>query len=151
MSTLSLFPEAEDAPEPTPRPDADLGPEPPPRLRRPVRDQMIMRPCSIDELIADDHDARLVWDLVQTWDLSQFLQTIKARGEAPGRASTDPRLLISLRLYAATQGVAGGRELARLCRESDPFRWLCGLVSVNYHSLNDFRVEHAEPLKDLGS
>ena len=110
---------------------------------------MIMRPCSIDELLADDHDARLVWDLVQTWDLSRFLQTIRARGEAPGRASTDPRLLIALWLYAATQGVAGGRELARLCRESDPYRWLCGTVSVNYHMLNDFRVEHAEPLKDL--
>jgi transposase len=149
MSTLTLFPESEDAPVPTPRPAAALGPEPPPRLRRPVRDQMIMRPCSIDELIADDHDARLVWDLVQTWDLSLFLQTIRARGEAPGRASTDPRLLIALWLYAATQGVAGGRELARLCRECDPYRWLCGTVSVNYHWLNDFRVEHAEPLKDL--
>jgi transposase len=149
MSTPTLFADSEDSPEPTPRPAADLGPEPPPRLRRPVRDQMIMRPCSIDELLADDHDARLVWNLVQTWDLSRFLQTIRARGEAPGRASTDPRLLISLWLYAATQGVAGGRELARLCEQSDPYRWLCGSVSVNYHMLNDFRVEHIEPLKDL--
>jgi transposase len=149
MSTPTLFPESEDSPEPIPRPAADLGPEPAPRLRRPVRDQMIMRPCSIDELIADDHDARLVWNLVQTWDLSRFLRAIRARGEAPGRASTDPKLLISLWLYAATQGVAGGRELARLCEESDPYRWLCGTVSVNYHLLNDFRVEHAEPLKDL--
>jgi transposase len=110
---------------------------------------MIMRPCSIDELIADDHDARMVWDLVQTWDLSQFLGTIRARGEAPGRASTDPRLLVALWLYAATQGVAGGRELARLCTESDPYRWLCGTVSVNYHTLNDFRVDHAGAVSDL--
>jgi transposase len=110
---------------------------------------MIMRPCSIDELIADDHDARLVWSLVRTWDLSGFLGTIKARGEAPGRASTDPALLVSLWLYAATQGVAGGRELAGLCLQSDPYRWLCGSVPVNYHMLNDFRVEHADPLKGL--
>jgi transposase len=149
MSTLPLFSEPQDAPEPAPRAAADLGPAPPPRLRRPDRHQMIMRPCSIDELIADDHDARLVWDLVQTWNLDRFLQTIRARGEAPGRASTDPRLLVSLWLYAATQGVAGGRELARLCQESDPYRWLCGTVPLNYHLLNDFRVEHAEPLKDL--
>jgi transposase len=110
---------------------------------------MIMRPCSIDELIDDDHDARLVWKLVQTWNLDGFLKIIRARGEAPGRASTDPRLLISLWLYAATQGVANGRELARLCLQSDPYRWLCGSVSVNYHMLNDFRVEHAEALKGL--
>jgi transposase len=146
---MPLFPESEDAPEPIPRPSADLGPEPPPRLRRPARDQMIMRPCSIDELIPTGHDVRLVWDLVRTWDLSSFLRIIKARGEAPGRPSTDPSLLISLWLYAATQGIAGGRELARLCRESDPYRWLCGTVTVNHHMLNDFRVDHIEPLKDL--
>jgi transposase len=149
MNTLPLFPDAEEGPEPTARPPVDLGPAPPPRLRRPDREQMLMRPCAIDELIPDDHDARLVWDLVQTWDLTRFLDTIRARGEAPGRAATDPRLLIALWLYAATRGVAGGRELERLCQNSDPYRWLCGTVSVNYHRLNDFRVENEEALQGL--
>jgi transposase len=149
MNTPPLFPDLEGAEEPSPRPPVDLGPLPPPRLRRPDREQMLMRPCSLDELLADDHDARLVWDLVQTWDLSRFLDTIRARGVAPGRSATDPQLLIALWLYAATQGVAGGRELARLCESSDPYRWLCGSVSVNYHMLNDFRVEHEAALKDL--
>jgi hypothetical protein len=31
-----------------------------------------MRPCSVDELIGDDHDARLVWRLIETWDLAPF-------------------------------------------------------------------------------
>jgi transposase len=110
---------------------------------------MLMRPCSIDELIGDDHDARLVWQLVETWDLAAFLATIRARGETPGRAATDPKLLVALWLYAATQGVAGGRELARLCESSDPYRWLCGTVPVNYHMLNDFRVDHEAGLKGL--
>ena len=103
----------------------------------------------LDELLADDHDARLVWQLVQTWDLSAFFATIRARGEAPGRSATDPRLLVALWLYAATQGVASGRELARLCEASDPYRWLCGMVPVNYHMLNDFRVEHEAAIDGL--
>lgn len=148
MSTPLLFPDLE-GDEPTERPPADLGPAPPPRLRRPNREQMLMRPCSIDELISDDHDARLVWQLVETWDLAEFLAPIRARGETPGRAATDPKLLVALWLYAATQGVAGGRELARLCESSDPYRWLCGTVSVNYHMLNDFRVDHEAGLKGL--
>jgi transposase len=148
MSTPPLFPDLDSDP-PTERPPVDLGPIPPPRLRRPNRQQMLMRPCSIDELIADEHDARLVWQLVQTWDLARFLDTIRARGETPGRAATDPALLVALWLYAATQGVAGGRELARLCESSDPYRWLCGTVPVNYHMLNDFRVDHEAALKDL--
>jgi transposase len=148
MSTPPLFPDL-DGDGPTERPPADLGPAPPPRLRRPDREQMLMRPCSIDELIGDDHDARLVWQLVATWDLSAFLATIRARGEAPGRSATDPKLLVALWLYAAAQGVAGGRELARLCGCSDPYRWLCGTVPVNYHMLNDFRVDHEAALKGL--
>jgi transposase len=148
MSTLPLFPGLE-GDEPTERPPADLGPAPPPRLRRPDREQMLMRPCSIDELIGDDHDARLVWQLVETWDLAAFLATVRARGETPGRSATDPKLLVALWLYAATQGVAGGRELARLCEASDPYRWLCGTVPVNYHMLNDFRVDHEAALKGL--
>ena len=147
MSTPPLFPDLE-GDEPRERLTPDLGPAAP-RLRRPDREQMLLRPCSIDELIGDEHDARLVWKLVETWDLARFLDTIRARGEAPGRSATDPKLLVALWLYAATQGVAGGRELARLCESSDPYRWLCGTVPVNYHGLNDFRVEHEAVLEDL--
>ncbi len=148
MSNSPLFPDLE-GDEPTERPPADLGPAPPPRLRRPDREQLLMRPCAIDELIGDDHDARLVWQLVESWDLSAFLDVIRARGETPGRSATDPKLLVALWLYAATQGVAGGRELARLCESCDPYRWLCGTVPVNYHMLNDFRVDHEAALKGL--
>ena len=46
-------------------------------------------------------------------------------------------------------GSRQARELDRLCRESDPYRWLCGGVSVNYHTLSDFRVDHEAALDDL--
>ena len=92
---------------------------------------------------------RAIWALVQRWDLTLFLQRIRARGKRPGRAATDPQLLIALWLYAATEGLGCGRQLARLCTESDPYKWLCGGVSLNYHTLNDFRVDHEEALDDL--
>jgi transposase len=110
---------------------------------------MTMRPATLEELVPDDHDVRTVWAIVRSWDLSRFLDTIRARGATPGRAATDPELLIALWLFAATEGVANARELDRLCREKDPYRWLCGDVSVNYHTLSDFRVDHEEALDDL--
>jgi hypothetical protein len=63
---------------------------------------------------------RALWDLVQRWDLSLFLQRIRARGPRPGRAATDPQLLIALWLYATIEGIDCGRQLARLCIEGDP-------------------------------
>jgi transposase len=92
---------------------------------------------------------RAIWALVQRWDLTLFLQGIRARGERPGRAATDPQLLIALWLYATIQSVGCGRQLARLCIESDPYKWLCGGVSLNYHTINDFRVDHEAALDDL--
>jgi transposase len=87
--------------------------------------------------------------LVLRWDLTLFLRGIRARGERPGRAATDPQLLIALWLYATIDGIGCGRQLARLCIESDPYKWLCGGVSLNYHTLNDFRVDHERALDDL--
>jgi transposase len=125
-------------------PDADL----PPRLRRPDRHRII-EPRTYDQLVPHDHKVRAVWALVQGWNLTLFLEGIRARGERPGRAATDPQLLIALWLYATIEGVNCGRKLDRLCRESDPYQWLCGGVSLNYHTLNDFRVDHGDALDDL--
>ncbi|HWM29080.1 MAG TPA: IS1182 family transposase [Woeseiaceae bacterium] len=120
-----------------------------PRLRQPDRRQMTLEPCCLDERLAADHPARTVWAVTGRLDLSAYYAAIDARGEAPGRASTDPRLLIALWLLAATEGIGNGRKLARLCEEHDAYRWLCGGVSVNYHTLNDFRVGHEEALDGL--
>ena len=39
-------------------------------------------------------------------------------------------------------GVGSAREVQRLCGRDDPYRWLCGGVSVNQHTLADFRCAH---------
>jgi transposase len=65
--------------------------------------------------------------VVQKLDLSAFYQPIKARDGVSGREAIDPMLLMALWLYAATRGVGSARELGRLCQESKPYRWLCGL------------------------
>src|SRR3954466_8325674 len=130
--------------QPPPPPDLNA----PPRLRRPQRHQLL-NPRTYDDLVPQDHPVRALWDLVQRWDLTLFLQGIRARGARPGRAATDPQLLIALWLYASIEGIGCGRQLNRLCTESDPYKWLCGGVSLNYHTLNDFRVDHEEALDDL--
>lgn len=121
----------------------------PVRLRRPDRAQVTMRVECDDQLIPQAHRARTIWSVVEKLDLSAFHQPIKAREGVCGRDATDPALLVALWLYAATRGVGSARELARLGVESRPYRWLCGGVTVNHHSLSDFRVGHAAALDEL--
>jgi len=120
-----------------------------PRLREPQRDQIELRAMDIDSLIGEDHAARLIWAYVEQIDLRELEDAIKAREGGPGHPAITPRLLLALWLYATSDGVGSARALARLCEFHDAYRWLCGGVSVNYHTLSDFRVGHGELLDRL--
>jgi transposase len=120
-----------------------------PRLREPVRDQVELRVMDLDRLIAADHPARLIWDYVKGLDLSALEQAVRAREHTPGQAPATPRLLLALWLYATVEGIGSARALDRLCDSHDAYRWLCGGVSVNHHSLSDFRTADPELLDRL--
>lgn len=139
----TLFPLPEASPQP---PEMGRGK---PRLETAQRQQVSMRYAALDDLLPEDHRARLVWAMVESYDLSRFYARIEAvEGEA-GRPAIDPRLLVGVWLYGTLEGVVSARELARLCEEHLAYQWLLGGVSVNYHTLADFRVEYEAELDDL--
>jgi transposase len=111
-----------------------------PRLREANRAQVELRASDLDSLLPEDHRARLVWGYVVRQDMDRLFEAIKARGSNAGRAAIDPRILFALWLYATLDNVGSGREVTRLTQEHDAYRWICGGVPVNYHTLNDFRA-----------
>ncbi len=120
-----------------------------PRLQRPDRAQITLRPSDLESLLPADHRARLVWAFVEGLDLSAFHARIKAVEGHSGRPPIDPAILVALWLYATLEGVGSARALDRLCAEHDAYRWICGAVGVNYHTLADFRVSEADLLDAL--
>lgn len=122
---------------------------PAPRLRRAKRAGVAPVPVRLEVLLPEDHLARLVWAAVERLDLSAFLAGIKAVEGHGGQPANDPRVLLALWLFAFSQGVTSARKLDRLCVEHLAYIWLCGGVSMNYHTLADFRVDHAVALDDL--
>ena len=89
--------------------------------------------------------------MLEGLELSRFCAPIKARENTPGRDATDPRVLLGLWLYGLSEGVNSAREIARLSTEHAAYRWLCGGVSVNHHTLSDFRSGHGVALDELFS
>jgi transposase len=147
--TPPLF-DPDDLPEPpSPAQAARSVPAGKPRLRLPHRDQVEMRWASLDELLEADHPVRTVWAAVCQLDLKAWLGEIKAVEGHVGRDATDPRLPVALWVFATLKGIASARELARLARESLPYQWLCGGVTVNYHLLSDFRSRGGDKWDDL--
>jgi len=121
----------------------------PKRLRHAVRNQIEFQECSLDELLPEEHEARIVWAYACGLDLSELRSRIQAVEGGPGQAPADPRLLLTLWLYATLRGVGSARELNRLCADHVAYRWICGGVSMNYHTLSDFRTQHVELLDRL--
>ncbi len=109
-----------------------------------VRNQVELRACDLDSTLPAEHQARAVWAFVQSLDLQARYAQIRAVEGSVGRAPIDPAILMSLWLYATLDGVGSARELDRLCESCDAYRWLCGGVGVNHHTLGDFRVAHAQ-------
>jgi transposase len=145
MSTGELF-EGLAVPE-----RADAQPATPPEVRvlRPNRLQLQLRPSDLESVLPEDHTARLVWAYVERQDLSPLYAPIKAVSGGSGRSAIAPEILLALWLYATLEGVGSARALARLCDAHDAYRWLCGGVRVNHHTLSDFRVGHVTYLDGL--
>jgi transposase len=120
-----------------------------PRVVRPVRNQLSLQAVDLEALVPDDHPVRGIWALVERLDLSEFYEEIAARGTTAGRPATDPAVLLALWLFANSEGVGSSRLVERLCERDAPYRWICGGVPVNYHTLADFRVKHGKKLDRL--
>ena len=120
-----------------------------PRLRTANRQQIVFRAAPLDALLPQDHPARIIWAYVEGLDLGPLYVRIKAVEGRPGRAPSDPKILLALWLYATVEGIGSARHLDQLCREHDAFRWIAGDVSTNYHTLADFRTDHVALLDDL--
>jgi len=119
------------------------------RIKSVDRSQVVFSQVDVDRLLEEDHPARAIWELTGKLDLQPFYAPIQAVQGAAGRAPWDPQVLVSLWIYALSRGLSSAREIARRCGFEPPFEWLCGMETINYHTLSDFRTAHGQALEDL--
>jgi len=119
------------------------------RVLLPNRKQMEFRASDLESLLPEGHRARLVWAYVERQDMGRFYRDIRAVEGGVGRSAIAPEILLALWLYATVDGVGSAREIARLTEAHDAYRWLCGGVRVNHHTVSDFRKDHGEALDEL--
>jgi transposase len=119
------------------------------RTREPNRAQGVIRFEMPEDTLPQDHAARLLWRMVETLDLSEFLADAKAIEGRAGRAVTSVRMLLTLWLYAISRGIGSAREVTRLITSDDGFRWIVGDQQVGRTVVSEFRVAHEAALDKL--
>jgi transposase len=110
------------------------------KLRTADRSQTMMAQIWVEELIPADHKARAIWQLAGTLNLAAFAESLKTEAGRAGRPAWDPRLLVSVWVYAYSEGIGSAREVERLLQYEPGFQWLCGLDSISHHTLSSFRM-----------
>ena len=120
-----------------------------PRVLVAERNQIELRPVDLEATLELAHPARSVWAFVERLDLSALYSDIGSVEGRAGRAAIDPKILMALWLYATVDGVGHAREIERLTQAHDAYRWICGGVNVNHHTLSDFRCARSEVLEEL--
>jgi len=113
------------------------------------REQLCWRQIDIERLIGADHRARAVWEFIGRLDLSAYREEVRAVEGKAGRPGWEPRLLVSLWVYAYSKGVGSARAIEELCQWEPAYQWLTGSRVINAHTLSDFRVKHDKALQGL--
>ena len=107
--------------------------------------QGFLLPPSLDEFVPENHEARIINDVVDTIDLSSLL----AKYEGGGAPAYHPAMMLKIIIYAYSLDVYSSRSIAQELKTDTAFMFLSGLQSPDFRTICLFRAEHADVLPDL--
>ena len=112
------------------------------------RNQMVLIPETLDDLIPMDSEARIIDYFVDSLDLEE-MGFERARPNAKGTNSYNPRDLLKLYIYGYRNKIRSSRQLEKLCRINVEVMWMLKKITPDFRTISDFRKNNIEPLKKV--
>lgn len=110
------------------------------------RKQIVLIRKTLDEVISDDHPARVYDEIARGYDWSSW--EAKYHGGI-GQPPIHPRILATLWLYGIRRGFKSSRKLEYMTESNLDFIWLAEGHRPEQSTFSKFRTRFEEPLKDL--
>lgn len=115
------------------------------RMAAPSRGQRFLLPPSVDEFVGPRHPVRVIVDVVERLDLRSF----DVGASEAGRPAYPPEAMISLVLYAFSQGVLSSREIARRNEVDCAFMYASSCLRPSYRTISRFRDDYKQSLAEI--
>lgn len=116
------------------------------KFKQSHRDQLMLLPPNIGELLPHWHPVRFVDQLVDKMDVSEILATYKSGGTT----IYPPKLLLKILFFGYIDRTYSGRDLEKACHETIPYLWLCGNLRPDHVTICNFRSGKLKgKIKDL--
>ena len=109
------------------------------------REQRWLLPPSIGDFVSASHRVRLIVDVVERLELSEFT----VGGGETGRPAYPATALLALLLYGFSEGVFSSRELARRCETDCAFMFAAGALKPSYRTISRFRAQNEDALSEI--
>src|SRR5215208_5436087 len=113
------------------------------------REQVFLMPPDPRDWLPEGHLAWFVLESVEQMHLAPFYASYRRDGW--GRAAFEPKLMVSLLLYAYARGERSSRGIERSCVEDVAYRVIAAHQAPDHATIARFRVRHEESLADLFS
>ncbi|MCY2930993.1 MAG: IS1182 family transposase [Planctomycetota bacterium] len=109
----------------------------------PARDQLVLRPRSLDEMVAPEDPVRIFDELLGQLDVSAF----EARFPGGGAPAYPPAFVLKLLVFAMAEGVRSARQLALVCSRDVRFMWLAHGLPMDHELFSDFRTDFGDEIE----
>lgn len=104
-------------------------------------------PPSVDDWLPPRHLARFVVDVVDEFDLSEFVDAYRVDGR--GGAAYPPSMMVGLLVYAYSIGELSSRQVEKRCVEDVAFRFIAGNLLPDHATIARFRATHQDAFAGL--
>jgi transposase len=105
-----------------------------------VRDQQFLVPPDMREWLPADHSVWALIGIVEGLDTSAFHQRRRTGGV--GRAGYHPDMLVTLLIWAWSQGVRSSRRIERACADVVSYRVICAGDAPDHVTIARFRADN---------
>jgi transposase len=110
------------------------------------RDQIVLFPERLDEVVGRDHLVRLFDDILRRLDWSKWEATYDL---TCGQPPIHPRIVASVILYGLLNRIRTSRALEEALQVRLDFRWLVEGRTIDHTTISEFRRKNVAALKDI--
>ena len=101
-------------------------------------------PSNIFDLLPEDHECVIYKDILAQIEVTSLYKNYSVLGQH----AYNPKLLISILIYAYSQGIFSSRQIAEKLKLDIGFMYIGQMQKPNFRVLSDFRKENKEFFKD---
>ena len=111
------------------------------------RTQSILFPESLDQIIDQNNEVRIIDLFVESINPSDFKFVIKTSIE--GRPSFDSKDLLKLFVYGYLNQIRSSRALEKECKRNIELMWLMKELAPDHNTISNFRKENEKAIRKV--